>query len=601
MRSQTTPWKAVAVIGACVFLASCGGGHGSADQATSAAADTAQAAGRSARALSAGATDGATEAVATTQFEAVRLANQATFGPTEASVSEITSKGPVAWIADQFALSGSRYTSGGTGDVDIGVTGISYCARPPQDKNPNCWRDYYSAEPLDWDFYRNATAKPDQLRQRVALALQHILVISNVEVFGTYGFRYYYNTLLDNAFGNYRDVLKKVITSPMMGEYLNHVNNDKTAPNENFGRELLQLFSLGACKLHRNGELVTGKCTPTYNNDIVRNYAYAMTGWTYPKGGSTDWGCWPQGANCAYYNGDMVSAPLLRDGNARKLLSGVTVPAGSSAPQALELVLDSLMKHDNIGPFIALHMIQNLVMSNPRQGYVGRVARAFEGGTFTYDDGNGHQRTFGKGVPGDLTATVAAVLLDKEARTDAPIKPDAGFLREPALQFAGALRALNGKTDGATLGWWWGETLRQHVFRPPTVFDFYAPTYPVAGTGLVGPQFGIHNANGALERLNYLTYLIDWGGSAPDPNIPNAIGTQINLAPFTSSAADAGALVDRLSLLTIGRVLEPASRQPVIDAVSYWTDRNHPDDWRLQRASTAAYLVLGSPDYQVQR
>jgi uncharacterized protein (DUF1800 family) len=581
-RSTFLRYSSMSVIVIAGALSACGGD----DAAPSASASGSAGADSRSAALSAG-TEAGTDA-STSQFDAVRLANQASFGPNEDLVSEIRQKGPARWIKEQMALSHSSYTSGGSNEVHKNMTGVSFCSRDAQKNNPNCWRDNLSTEPLVRDFYRNATTQPDQLRQRAALALQHIVVVSSLSIDGTYGFRNYFNGLLDNALGNYRDVLRMVILSPVMGDFQNHVNNDKTSPNENIGRELLQLFSIGTCQLNPNGSLVGDKCRPTYNNETVRNYAYALTGWTYPPGGSADWKCQPEGSNCKFYSGDMVERAAFRDTVQRKLLSGVVE------------VLDSLMQHPNMAPFIAERFIQHFVSSNPHRGYVTRVARAFDTGTFTYNDG-GTSYSFGTGRKGDLAATVAATLLDEQARGEGWVKPDSGFLRQPALQFTGAIRALNGVTDGDTLGQWWGEQLREHMFRPPTVFSFYPPTYPVAGTNMVGPEFGIHNANGALERLNFLTYLLDWGGTAPDPTIQHATGTKVNLNAFKSSAGDPAALVDRLSQLALGRNLEPATRQSVIDSVTFWTAQNKPDDWRDFRVIEAAYLVLATPDYQIQR
>jgi hypothetical protein len=486
-----------------------------------------------------------------------------------------------------MATSGSRYTSGNGGEVHQYTGSGNFC----DGRGSNCWRDWSSTEPLVWDFYRNAVGQPDQLRQRVAFALQQIVVVNNLEVDGTYGFRLYYNNLLDNAFGNYRQVLKKVALSPLMGDFLNNANNDKAAPNENFAREMLQLFSIGTCELNADGSLKGGACTATYSNEVVRSYAYAMTGWTYPAGGATPWGCWPSGMNCRYYNGDMIPVASYHDTAERKLLSNVTVAAGTAAAPAMDKVLDSLMAHPNMGPFIGKQLIQHLVSSNPSPAYVGRVAAAFNAGKFA---------GFGTGTKGDLAATVAAVLLDAEARGDA-VARSAGKLREPAQMFAGVLRALNGKTDGDALGWWWGESLRQHVFRPPSVFNFYPPDYPVPGTTLVGPAFGIHSANAALERLNYLTYLLDWGGSTPDANVPNAVGTKVDLTAFMPDGDDPAKLVDRFSMLALGQALPAAPRQKVIDAVSWWTPATDATSWRTNRVRAAAYLVFASPNYQVQR
>jgi uncharacterized protein (DUF1800 family) len=242
------------------------------------------------------------------QRDAVRLAQQASFGPTELLVAQIRKQGAERWVAAQMRLDFSRYSAGGSGAAHQHTNrNQDFCTGRGND----CWRDWYSSTPLVWDFYRNAVGQPDQLRQRVALALQQILVVSNLEVSGTYGFRYYYNTLLQEAFGNYREILRKTILSPVMGDYLNHANNDRNAPNENFARELLQLFAIGTCRLNQDGSLHGGGCTPTYDNETVRAYAFALTGLTYPPGGASPWGC-STGFNCRYYQGDMVPAAASR-------------------------------------------------------------------------------------------------------------------------------------------------------------------------------------------------------------------------------------------------------------------------------------------------
>ncbi len=574
--SRWPAWALAAT--ASLWLAACGGGGGSGGTAAAPTAPTATAPGGAAS---------ATAVAPTTSQDAVRLADQASFGATEALLAQIKAQGASAWIAAQMALPRSQYTSGKGGEVDQNTSSTSFCTG----KGNDCWRDWSSTEPLVWDFYRNAVTQPDQLRQRVAFALQQIVVVSNLEVSGTYGFRLYYNNLLANAFGNYREVLKKVALSPVMGDFLNNANNDGAAPNENFAREQMQLFSIGTCLLNADGSLKGGKCSPAYTNEVVRNYAYALTGWTYPAGGATPWGCGSAGLNCRYYGGDMVPAPAYHDTAARPLLAGVSIPAGQTAPAALEAVLDSLMAHPNIAPFIGRQLIQHLVSSNPSPAYVGRVAAAFASGRYP---------GFGSGQKGDLAATVAAILLDPEARS-ASVAANAGKLRDPVQMFTGVLRALNGKTDGDALSWWWGDTLNQHVFRPPSVFNFYPPDYPVPGTNLVGPAFGIHGTNAALERLNYLTFLLDWNGSAPSSDIPNAVGTQVDLSAFTADAPDAAKLVDRLSLLALGAPLPTAPRTQVIHAVSWWTASTDAKNWQTDRVKAAAYLVFASPNYQVMR
>jgi uncharacterized protein (DUF1800 family) len=493
----------------------------------------------------------------------------------------------------QLLATGSQYTRGGASDVHRWTTAASsYCDA----QGNSCWRDNFSAEPLLWDFYRNALNQPDQLRQRVAFALQQILVVSDLEVSGTYGLRNYQNLLLNGAFGNYGSLLKQVAKSPVMGDYLNNVNNSKTAPNENFARELMQLFALGTCLLNADGSLQGGRCQPVYDNSTVRQYAYALTGWTYPAGGSAAWNCNSAGLHCRYYEGEMVSVASLHDTAARPLLAGQSLAAGHSAEQALDTVINSLVAHPNMAPFIGRQLIQHLVTSNPSAAYVGRVATAFNAGRYAAPNG-----AIGSGSRGDLAATVAAILLDDEARLS-PTSASYGKLREPVLFMTGALRALGGVTDGEALSWWWGGTLSQHVFKPHSVFSYFPPDFPLPGqAGLQGPSFALHNASTALGRLNFLHYLLYWGGTVPaNSSVPDPLGTLVDLSSLLPDATDPATLVDRIATRVLGAPLPSSARSQVIAAVSAF-NANTSSSWQLNRVRQAAYLVLASPHYQLQR
>lgn len=534
-----------------------------------------------------------TPATPMTKPDAHRLAQQASFGASESQLDAMGRQSAAQWVAEQMSLNVSRYRSGGDDGIHRNTSQVAYCDQPAH-ASPTCWRDAYSHLPLIWDFYRNATTQPDQLRQRVAFALGQIVVVSANTVESTYGLRNYHGMLLSQAFGNWRELLRRVTLSPVMGDYLNNVNNDKASPNENYARELLQLFSVGTCLLDMDGRPSGGRCQPTYDNQVVREYAYALTGWTYPAGGTTPWGCWPEATNCRHHGGDMVPVARYHDDQARQLLSGRRLSAGHTATAALDTVLDSLMAHPNTAPFVSRQLIQHLVSSNPTPAYVERVARAFAAGRFTSEG-----RSFGSGQNGDLAATVAAVLLDEEAR--GALRAEGGRLREPVLMFTGLLRGLNGVTDGEPFGWWIGEALGQQVFHPPSVFSFYPPDYPVPGTALVGPAFGIHNANSALNRLNVLTWLLHWNGSDASADVPSATGTKVNLNAFLAGAGDAGALVDRLGVLATGATLPIATRQRIVGAVEGFTAQNTGADWQTRRVQVAAYLVYASPWYQVIR
>ncbi len=458
-----------------------------------------------------------------TQRDAVRLADQATFGGTEALLGADALARRRGLGAERSSAAAVRATAAATATrVHTDVQAVFFCDRAPY-AGENCWRDWFSTTPLVWDFYRNATTQPDQLRQRVAFALQQIVVVSGLEVSGTYGHRNYQNMLLDNAFGNYRQVLKKVALSPVMGDFLNNANNDKAAPNENFARELLQLFSIGTCEFNADGSLRGGNCMPTYNNEMVRNYAFALTGWTYPAGGRATWGCCPQGTNCQYYGGDMTPLPARHDASARPLLSGVEQGRqhqrrrrlGARARQPDQPPQRRALHRQATDPVPGLEQPVAGLCAARRRGVCQRQLR----------QRRAQLRRRPARRPGRHRGRRAA-------RRRSARRQHAVGQRRPAARPGAALHApccapSTAATDGDALSWWWGDMMRQHIFRAPSVFNFYAPDYPVPGTSLVGPAFGIHNANTALGRLNFLVYLFDWNGSAPAAGIPNAVGTRV--------------------------------------------------------------------------
>lgn len=554
----------------------------------------------------------------TTTRDAARLLDQASFGPSEASLAEAVRQGPRKYLLAQMDQPVSRYsytTSAGQRRSAIHTSGAMDFCQTVAGGQENCWRDYYSSLPVQWEFFRHAVGNPDQLRQRLAFALSQIMVTSGRELDGAYGFAEYHQMLRDNAFGNYRTLLEKVITSPFMGAYLNMADNDPEDPNENFAREMLQLFSIGACELEEDGTPRSGRCIATYSNEIVRNYAFALTGWTYPAGGVDPW-C---DANCKrsrwtnprHYRGPMVAKASHHDQNPRQLLSGVVAAANRSPQQGLAAVLDSLLAHPNIGPFIGRQLIQFFVTSNPSAAYVSRVGRAFRSGLHT--DAHG---SIGSGIVGDMRATMAAVLLDEEARDPARAEDAAfGRLREPVHYIAGALRAAEGITDGDGLvaDWGWSGQMNQAPFQAPSVFNYYPPDFPLVGTSLVAPQFGIDTVGASLKRINFANALLFWwgtGGSTPNPTIPGAVGTRIDLRGWEALVEDAGSagLVERLNDMLVGGRLGPAQRQAIVAAMDEWTpamrwlaDQKPPSSWQRERVKTALYLVLSSPHYHVQR
>lgn len=537
---------------------------------------------------------GSIKSTPTTQRDAVRLADQATFGATSAMTNYVKKYGAERWISLQMRKKRSYYSRGGSGVFHRLKTRTSFCELPKY-KSQYCWRNYYSQVPLVMDFYRNATYRSDQLRQRVAFAYQQMFVVSTHEISAVYGMRFYNNMLLNSAFHNFRDTLRRVILSPVMGDYLDHVNNDMDEPNENFARELLQLFSIGLCELNQDGSMKTGACVPTYDNEMVRNYAFALTGLTYPKGGNNYWGCWPRGANCRYYYGYMKPVEAMHDTSARDLLAGVSLAEGHSTMQAVEAVLDSIMAHPNTAPFISKQMIQKLVTSNPSAGYVSRVSAAFESGKF---------RGFGRGKKGDMRAVVAAILLDDEARNAAPGN-NFGRLREPVHFQAGMLRTMKGYTDGVPFTYEWSDP--QPVFQSPSVFNFYPPDYPLPGEpGLVGPEFAIFNANTSMARMNYLNRVLWWGAYDRDKSFRGTFGTDIRYQKFFQQAKDPATLVDHISDLALGEPLPEPTRTEVIAAVTAVQEptngvKKDYYEFLRNRTKQATYLIFASPQYQMIR
>jgi len=588
-RVTTGGWRLGASLALALALAACGGGGGG--NATPAAS------------TSGAATVAAGADAPTTITDAARLAQQASFGPTDALIAEIQTAGALKWTARQMTIAASTYPAAGTDAIDRWTDkNASWCEGNTEAGSTArlyCWRDNYTATPVVWQFYRQALGGGDQLRQRVAFALSQWLVASDVEVYGSYGLRGWQQMFRDRAFGNYRDLLRDVMLSPVMGEFLNNVNNSKTDPNENFARELLQLFSIGTCELNHDGSLKGGNCVATYDNATVREYAYALTGWTYPAGGASGW-C-PTGKcdlwkNPRYLAGAMVAVPAQHDQTVRTLLSGVSLPASRTPDQALEKVLDSIMAHGNTAPFVARRLIQHLVTGNPSAAYVADVATAFE---------TGRHAGIGAGTRGDLAATVAAVLLHAEAR-DASHITDRGYgrLREPAQLWTASMRALDAVSDGAWWGWSYGDEMGQAVFSAPSVFSYYAPDYKPPGSDVTAPAFGIENENTTLNRLALFQFLNVFTGTplmVANTSIADSFGTTVSRARFTGAASDPAALVDRFDLLLTSRQLTTRQKQAIVDAVSAISVATHGADWQAARVRAAGYLAMSSPQYSIVR
>jgi len=507
--------------------------------------------------------------------DVVRLAAQATFGPTVAVVQDIEQRGAAAWIDAQLQ----------TPPSDLGsypVVADNVNAVCPVGSANTCYRDNFTPFLTETAFFRNAVSGPDQLRQRVAFALSQILVVSGAEVRPNYAIAEYEKLLLRDAFVPFRQLLEDVTLSPAMGRYLNMVNNDKpnaargTEPNENFAREVMQLFSIGLVKLQPDGSVVTdssGVPLPTYDQNSVIGLAHVLTGWTYPlQTGATQ-----KTHNPAYYLGSMVAVQSNHDPAAKVILGGTQVPAGQTAEADLALALDTIANHPNVGPFIGKQLIQALVTANPSAAYVARVSAVWA------DDGHGAR--------GNLGAVVRAILLDAEARGDVKTDPSYGRVKDPVLLLTGPARALGVTTDGVFLAST-AAALEQPPYLSPTVFNFYPPDYSPDST-LVSPASALLDSASVFARANLLLRLL-YSPPGPDRTVSGATGTQVGLGDLAPYGNDSGALVTSIDALLYHGTLSADARQAILAAVN---GQGAGPSW----IRAATYVVLTSPQYQVER
>jgi uncharacterized protein (DUF1800 family) len=518
--------------------------------------------------------------------DAARLLEQATFGVTASDVAHVQSVGISAYINQQMAYPPTQYTGYSYTPHTAPVGCIGDGSNPP-DASSLCARDKYSPFQVQRDFFMHALDKPDQLRQRVAFALSQIMVVSSVTIYEAYGLADYQNILLKDALGNYRTLLQDVTLSPTMGRYLDMANSNETnpqngtVPNQNYAREVLQLFSIGLVELNRDGTLqldAGGAPIPTFDGATINGFASVFTGWTYPPlpGATSQW------TNPINFDGTMVAFPDHHQPGTKALLNGYTVAASQTPEQDLANALDNIFNHPNVGPFISKQLIQHLVTSNPSPAYVARIAAVFANN--------------GQGVRGDLSAVVRAILTDTEARGDAPATSAFGHLREPALFITSTLRSLGGRSDGV-LPRSASSAMGEPIFSPETVFNFYPPSYQIPGTPTLAPEFGIDNAATALARANFVNTVIMQGGAAADPTVSGSTGTSINLTPLAGAANNTALIAQLNQTLMHGALSSAASNIILTAADSIAANSTDP----LATARAATYLILTSAQYQVER
>lgn len=520
---------------------------------------------------------------ASPETDAARLLAQATFGPTFGEIEAIRTSGAAAWIDRQIALPPSlalpimRARNGNT-DPDA-LIGFGYFTE--------AWLEL-------------TLRAPDQLRQRVAFALSEILVVSErggglTDDGLTLGG--YYDVLIRNALGNYRELLEEVTLSPAMGRYLSMYRNRRSDPtlniraDENYAREIMQLFTIGLVELNRDGtpRLVDGDTVPTYDERVVRGFAQVFTGW----------GChgfpFEDGTRVCRSTRPMVPTENYHDTETKSLFPGVVLPAGRSARQDLEAALDVLFQHPNLPPFVSRQLIQKLVTSNPSPAYVERVTAVFENN--------------GSGVRGDLAAVARAILLDEEARRHPAQNPGRfGKLREPLLRRVQLWRSHHAQ---------WGtpqliiedyniiDVLGQAALMSPSVFNFHSPSHVppgvVAEAQMVAPEMQILTDTWLINLTNdavgQIFYAYVGGPYDFDPRVRKLDLSQwMQRMPANANAIQLEAFIDSVDLL----ILQGAMSAPLRSAIRARL-AELPGDERLQRVQNALYLAVVSPDFAVQR
>lgn len=507
--------------------------------------------------------------VSISQQNAARFLTQTTFGPTNQSISRLSEIGYQAWLNDQFTLPVSLH--------------LPQVLQYPDDEN-------LSQRQRQEVWLRTALTANDQLRQRVAFALSGIFVISDKSVLSEtpYGMANYYDILVRNAFGNYRDLLEEVTLSPMMGIYLSMLGNEKPnnelniRPDENYAREAMQLFSIGLSELNLDGSLKTdslGNPIPTYDQDIIKAFAHINTGWHFAS-------------NPSWYEIEInVIDPMMpfddfHDSSEKILLNGLVVAAGGSARSDLNASLDNIFNHQNVAPFVVYQLIQSLVTSNPSSDYIQRVANVFN------DNGLGDR--------GDLKAVISAILLDEEALNPS-VEEQAtyGKLKEPLIRFTQMWRAFNATSESGKYYFDYTDFITgQAALSAPSVFHFFSPYYSPPGgveeAGLVAPEFQILTENYLTHTLNAFAVFVFTGFQGADNTSGDSILIDISLELTMSDDPDA--LIEHLNILLMSGQMSDMMKLELrqrMEAI--------PTSENYFRVLNTIYLVLISPQFAIQK
>lgn len=543
---------------------------------------------------------------ARTDQEAARFLLQAQFSASTTDIASLRASSYDAWINDQFGQ-------------PVGTKGWDWLNQRGYNAVDNATAYYDNTYPGDAMIWQQLMTSTDGLRKRVALALSEICVVSLSGLdfnWRSHAMAHYWDQLVANAFGNFRQLLEDVTLNPAMGYYLNTRGNQKEnaasgrQPDENYAREILQLMSIGLVELNQDGTAKrngSGQVVESYTQSDVTNLARVFTGYDYNQSQNSP--VTVPGTTRTVPSTDFTRLPMSLNASLHSTLAatflGTTVAAGTPGAAALKTALDTIFNHPNVGPFIGKQLIQRLVTSNPSPGYVSRVSAAFNNN--------------GAGVRGDMRAVIKAVLLDDDARSPAGLAdPMFGRLREPMLRFV-----QWGRTFGISsqYGSWKigdlssaGTRLAQSPLRSPSVFNFFRPGYvppstALATAGAVAPEFQLVNESSVGGYLNYMQGVIRNGIFVNAPDLPNGgsnatNGYDIKAAYTTELAmvADADALVARVNLLMTGGQLSAGTVKLIADALKATAvTAASTDNAKRDRVAAAIFLVMASAEYLIQK
>lgn len=537
----------------------------------------------------------------------MRFLQQATFGATQELDMRVRRDGLRSYLATQFEAAYPSATNPYPNlalkntDAQNTTNGCGMFTNPSTEYSI-CIRDHYTMYPIQTWHFREAFYGGPQLKHKIAWALSQIWVISGVDTQQSSWMIAYHQLLSKNAFGNYRQLMKDITLNPGMGNYLDMMRSTRNNPNENYPREILQLFAVGLFMLNQDGTLqLDGQGNPiaTYDQDKVNNFTKVFTGWRDCRTLSAT--CPNQVVGVPNYKDPMEFVPGNHDITAKTLFNypGAPFPTIAActgcnnaaittyANNSLDQTLDNIFNHPNVGPFVSKLLIQHLVTSDPTPAYVSRVAAIFNNN--------------GQNVRGDLKAVVRAILTDPEARGDVKTDPNYGKLREPVQLMTNSLKAMNVKSfdltqnsDGSVHTLSTG--MAQNVYNSPTVFNYYSPDYVIPGTTLLGPEFGIMTTGTAISRANFANTMVYTGLTVTQDR---PLGTKVDIAEYIAAAtADTtgGQLVDMINQRFMNNRMSAAMRTKLLTAITAIASTNP-----TLRAQNALYLTTTSSQFQVQR